>query len=78
MQHVDGHVAAIFDGSAFSNAHVEVELNTSAHPCPNSKMLCDSPVLVGGIWLSQEHEHLCPKLGYIEFSDNHYYLQVGL
>lgn len=63
---------------AFSSAHVEVKPNTSAHPCPNFKMLHDSPVLVRGIWLPQGQEHLCPKLSYMELSNNHYYPQVGL
>lgn len=77
MQHLDGHAAAT-SLAAFSKARVEVKPNTSAHPGPNSKMLCDSLVLVGGIWLPQEQEHSCPKLSYMELSDNCYYLQVCL
>ena len=77
MQHLDGHAAAA-SPAVFSNAHMEVEPNTSAHPCPNSKMLCDSPVMVEGIWLCQGREHSCPKLGYMELSNNLYYLHVAL
>lgn len=76
MERVDGCMTASL--VAFSNARVEVKPNTSAHPCPNSTMLHDSPVLVRGIWLPQEQEHSCPKLTYMELSNNHYYLQVGL